>query len=126
MDIFKLEDIILPKEITQKEREQRESPGAKIPFNEVLRPPTDRGIHLPAAEIQKGSLGEDSLSLSIEGKTAYQIAMLKLSVLKTPDIREKKVGVAKEQLDRHKWLLPEVLDTIAERLYRKFTSTRIR
>lgn len=119
MDIFKLDDVIHPKEITQKEREQKRSPGANIPFDKMIRPAVqDRSPLHTIKEVKKVS-GEDTLIISQESKTAYYATKLIMSVINTPDVREDKIIKAQELIKNKTLLTQKALDITAERLLKR-------
>lgn len=119
MDIFKLDDVIHPKEITQKDREQKRSTGAKVPFDEIIRPSVEGKSHLHTIEEVKKVSGEDTLTISQESRTAYYVAKLILSVINTPDVREDKIIKAEELLKNKTLLTQKALDITAERLLKR-------
>jgi len=96
MDIYKLDDIIKTKETVQKEPDVfKRKPAPEVSFEEAIKHPKEFASTTEGKTIFKG---EDKLTLSQEGRTAYEMTKLILLILKTPDIREEKVNTAKELL----------------------------
>ncbi len=119
MDIYKLDDIIKTQETVQKEPDafkRRLTP--EVSFEEAIKHPKE---FAPTTEEEIViSKGEDKLTLSQEGRTAYEITKLILLVLKTPDIREEKVNKAKQLLKEGNLLSRrDIIETIADRLIKK-------
>ncbi|MFH1562756.1 MAG: flagellar biosynthesis anti-sigma factor FlgM [Nitrospirota bacterium] len=118
MDIFKLDDVIKTQEAIQKEPDiLKRKPAPEFSFEEAIKHPkefaTSTGEELVVCK------GEDKLTLSQEGRTAYEITKLILGVLKTPDIREDKVNLAKELLQEGRLLSRRgVVGILADRLVR--------
>jgi len=116
MDIYKLDDMIKTQETVQKEPDVfKRKPAPESSFEEAIKHPKE--FTPPRREETVISKGEDKLTLSQEGRTAYEITKLILEVLKTPDIREEKVNIAKELFQGGKLLSRQnVVETIASRL----------
>lgn len=116
MDIYKLDDIIKTQETVQKEPDiLKRKPGSDVSFEEAIKYPKEF-VPTKGEEIVI-SKGEDKLTLSEEGRTAYQITKLIQEVLKSPDIREEKISEAKELLKEGRLLSrSNVVEIIANRL----------
>lgn len=116
MDIYKLDDIIKIQETVQKEPDIfKRKPAPEVSFEEAIKHPKE--FAPTSREETVVSKGEDKLTLSQEGKTAYEITKLILLVLKTPDIREEKITRAKELLKEGKLLSRRnIIETTADRL----------
>jgi hypothetical protein len=116
MDVFRLDDLIKTQETVQKEPDVlRRRPAPEVSFEEAIKRP--KKFTTTTGEEAVVSKGEDKLTLSQEGRTAYEITKLILQVLKTPDIREEEVNKAKELLKEGKLLSRiNVIETIADRL----------
>ncbi|MEW6607743.1 MAG: hypothetical protein AB1414_09890 [bacterium] len=116
MDIFKLADLVRTQETVQKEPDTfRRKPAPEISFEEAIKHPKEFAPTKGQETVI--SKGEDKLTLSAEGKTAYEITKLILAVLKTEDIREDKVMMAKELLNTGRLLTRQgILEITARKL----------
>lgn len=117
MDIYKLEDIIKTQETVQKEPDVlKRRPAPEVSFEEAIKRPK-KFATITGEEGVVVSKGEDKLTLSQEGRTAYEITKLILQVLKTPDIRERKVKEAKELLKAGRLLSrKDIIEAVADKL----------
>ncbi|MEW6097505.1 MAG: hypothetical protein AB1567_13460 [bacterium] len=116
MDIYKLDDLIKTQETTQKEHDVlKRRPAPQVSFEEAIKHPKE--FAPTRGEETVVSKGEDKLTLSQEGRTAYEITKLILLVLKSQDIREEKVNQAKELLKEGNLVSRrDVIEKVADRL----------
>ncbi|MDI6736402.1 MAG: flagellar biosynthesis anti-sigma factor FlgM [bacterium] len=119
VDIFKLNDVIKTQEAIQKEPDiLKRRPTPEFSFEEAIKHPKEFATSTEEEFVV--CKGEDKLTLSQEGRTAYEITKIILGVLKTPDIREDKVHSAKELLQEGRLLSRRgIVDIVADRLIKK-------
>lgn len=118
VDIFRLDDVIKTQEAVQKEPDLlKRRPAPEFSFEEAIKHPKE--FAASTGEEIVVYKGEDKLTLSQEGKTAYEITKLILGVLKTPDIREDKVHSAKKLLQEGRLLSRRgVVEIVVDKLVR--------